>query len=312
MIKKFRKLLGELRLSTARKGPYRFMTGDLRLVSDINVASRVFGTEYFRDMGEALPLPIHDFDRYLVVAPHQDDEAIGAGGLMHQLHDLGAKVDVLFLSDGRQTNLPDKSVSESIEIRFEEAKQALKTCGADFHRVDVDNTTWEVDLDVLNRIDAIFSKLEPQVVLLPWLLDAPVKHRLSNHIMALSHFRTPWSASEIWSYQVHNTLYGNLYTDITEVMPRKLEMIKAYVSQLESYQHYDHLAEGMAAWNSRFLPKPVGSAKKRYAEMYFGLPTGEYFSMLERMYMYDTAATYRNKMKLAEPTLALHHQLRSN
>jgi LmbE family N-acetylglucosaminyl deacetylase len=38
--------------------------------------------------------------RLLVVAPHPDDETLGAGGLMARVHETGGRVDVVYLTDG--------------------------------------------------------------------------------------------------------------------------------------------------------------------------------------------------------------------
>src|SRR3954466_10161705 len=38
--------------------------------------------------------------RLLVIAPHPDDEIIGAGGLMRRVHDAGGAVRVVYLTDG--------------------------------------------------------------------------------------------------------------------------------------------------------------------------------------------------------------------
>ena len=38
--------------------------------------------------------------RLLVVAPHPDDETLGAGGLMARVHEMGGRVNVVYLTDG--------------------------------------------------------------------------------------------------------------------------------------------------------------------------------------------------------------------
>jgi hypothetical protein len=38
--------------------------------------------------------------RLLVVAPHPDDEVLGAGGLMQQVHEAGGTVRVVYLTNG--------------------------------------------------------------------------------------------------------------------------------------------------------------------------------------------------------------------
>ena len=45
-----------------------------------------------------LDVPSHT--RLLVVAPHPDDETLGAGGLMERVHESGGRVNVVYLTDG--------------------------------------------------------------------------------------------------------------------------------------------------------------------------------------------------------------------
>src|SRR5262245_63470691 len=46
------------------------------------------------------PPAISPDTRLLVVAPHPDDEVLGAGGLMQQVHAAGGRVRVVYLTDG--------------------------------------------------------------------------------------------------------------------------------------------------------------------------------------------------------------------
>lgn len=53
-----------------------------------------------RGMAASLPLDLQPGEQVLFVAPHPDDETIGAGGLIHQLRRAGTRVDVLYLTNG--------------------------------------------------------------------------------------------------------------------------------------------------------------------------------------------------------------------
>lgn len=47
-----------------------------------------------------LSAPLEKNDRLLIVSPHCDDETLGAGGIMAAAHELGARVQVVFLTNG--------------------------------------------------------------------------------------------------------------------------------------------------------------------------------------------------------------------
>src|ERR1039457_2997584 len=52
--------------------------------------------------------PITADDRIIVVAPHPDDEVLGAGGLIQQACAAGAEVHVIYLTSGDHNQIPFK------------------------------------------------------------------------------------------------------------------------------------------------------------------------------------------------------------
>ena len=44
--------------------------------------------------------PISSLDKILVIAPHPDDEALGAGGVIQQALDRGASLKIVYLTSG--------------------------------------------------------------------------------------------------------------------------------------------------------------------------------------------------------------------
>jgi LmbE family N-acetylglucosaminyl deacetylase len=84
--------------------------------------------------------------RLLVIAPHPDDEILGAGGLMRRVHDLGGLVHVVYLTDGdgypegvrleergKKKNPSSSDFRDYGRRRQHEAHDALKTLGLDEH-----------------------------------------------------------------------------------------------------------------------------------------------------------------------------------
>lgn len=60
--------------------------------------------------------------RAVVPASHQDDEVLGCGGTRQSLVQNGAKVKVVYMTDGRFGNL-DREPSDMIAIREREARE---------------------------------------------------------------------------------------------------------------------------------------------------------------------------------------------
>jgi LmbE family N-acetylglucosaminyl deacetylase len=84
--------------------------------------------------------------RLLVIAPHPDDEILGAGGLMRRVHDLGGWVHVVYLTDGdgypegvrleergKKKNPSSSDFRDYGRRRQREAHDALKMLGLDEH-----------------------------------------------------------------------------------------------------------------------------------------------------------------------------------
>lgn len=91
-----------------------------------------------------LAAPLQKTDRLLIISPHCDDETLGAGGIMAAAHELGARVQVVFLTNGdgsRSTQLATdvrgtlkmKGAKNSAQNQFQKIasmrqKEALAAC----------------------------------------------------------------------------------------------------------------------------------------------------------------------------------------
>ena len=119
---------------------------------------------------------------------------------------------------------------------------------------------------------------------------------------------------EIWGYQVHNTLYPNGYVDITDVIDEKMQMIGFYKSQNDNIQCYDHLSLGMSAWNSRFMPisKTNGIVDKKYGEMFFTLPSTDYFHLIDHYYSKNLEQVYKGNNNIISEVTNLITSLKND
>lgn len=294
-----KKLLRKMSWHRSLEGPYRFYTRRLQEIDDINLVARVLGTDVFRGSLEPVPLPIERFATYLVLAPHQDDEAIGAGGLLCRLKKEGASAHVVFLTDGRQVNHPGVTADAVVRQRHDEAEKALSMVDAHLHELGINNLTMAIDDTHVRGLSALIDDIDPEVILLPWLFDAPVKHRVASHLLYLAHQTAGIKAKEIWGYQVHSEIFPNGYVDITGEIDDKLRMIECHAGQMKNIQAYGHIARGMAAWNARHLKPDVGEVSERYLEMFFSLPTAAFLEYVETFYLPALNRVYKGDEALA-------------
>lgn len=302
-IKRFARTVLALR---AARGPYRFLVKRWDAINDLELAARVLGTDYFKHELEPLPLPIKNISSILVLAPHQDDESIGAGGALLLARNAGCRLTVLYLTDGApepQNATFAGNVEEAVAVRDKEALQACSHLRADIAYLGLSNVKVFPTIVHARKLAQILHDLRPQVVLAPWLLDSPAKHRMTNHLLWAANRMMPLPDFEVWGYQVHNTVYPNGYIDITSVIEEKRQLIQYFQSQNNFSAPYDHLAIGLAAWNSRILRGP----EKKYLELFFTVPKDELFKLVERFYFKDLRATYRGHAQVL-PGMAEFHR----
>ena len=298
IISKINMFLFQLRLSIAKKGPYRFFLKSLDKIGDPNLAYNVIRTEFFRDMLQPVELSLESYKKIVILAPHQDDEAIGAGGLLKLFSQQGADVHIIFVSNGAQPNFAD-----IVNIRAKEAEQAAAMVGATVHNLGIDDISCEVSFDDLSRLSSMIAEITPDLILAPWLLDAPGKHRLTNLLFYWSQqglngkvkAQEPSYSGEVWGYQVHNPILANGYADITNVIDEKLAMIRVYDSQLTEYKAYDHIQKGLAAWNAHLIPQKRGEISEKYYELFLTLPAREYYELIQKYYLQNIDETFKQQ-----------------
>jgi LmbE family N-acetylglucosaminyl deacetylase len=277
-------------------------------INDVDLAVRVLDTDFFRNELIPVELPVDRIQSLLSIAPHQDDAAIGTGGTMILANEAGADVSVLYVTDGAQ-HRPDMSVQESVRVRSCESDEACRVVNARKIELGLSNLSMRTTVEDIDRLSAIIQEVKPDVVALPWLLDAPVKHRMTNHLLWLAATRSQLPEFEVWGYQVHNTPYPNGMVDITSVIEQKRQLVRCFRSQNEYFKCYDHQAIGMAAWNSRFYHPTPGRVAPMYFEVFFALPLAEYLDLLRQFYFADMAMTYRGDSTVLRAAVDIHRQV---
>lgn len=266
--------------------------------NDLAMSSLLLEVEAFRRDIVPQPLPISSFKRILVLAPHQDDEAIGAGGTLLLARNAGVEISIVYCTDGQQHGVES-------EVRRKESQEVCQRLGATMFEMNISNIEPKPTTEDLRRLNEIVQDIRPEVILCPWLLDGAPKHRMVNHLLWLANRLSPLPKVEVWGYQVQNTLLPNGYVDITEVAAEKTALLECFRSQ-NIHRHWDHVAMGLAAWNSRLLSK---SREPIFAEVFFTLPMAQMLKLVENFYLNDLALTYAGEPQLVANIGELHHSI---
>lgn len=281
-----------------RAGPYRFLTRRYFGTNNITLTQRILDIESFRNDVVPQRLPVGSCKSILLLAPHQDDEVVGAGGTLVVARDAGVEIAIVYCTDGQQNDLDS-------EVRRKESQKVCERLGAKMFELNISNLKPKPQIGDLERLNGIIRSVNPDVILCPWLFDGAPKHRMINHILWLANDLSPLPDVEIWGYQVQNTLLPNGFVDITTVADEKRALLECFPSQ-NGGRHYDHVAMGLAAWNSRLLSKAKEAA---YVEIFFTLPAHELMKLIKQFYFEDIELTYAGEPVVAANLRELHQAI---
>lgn len=190
-------------------------------------------------------------DNILILAPHPDDECIGAGGILA----LYAKqCTVIVATDGRYG---DKS-TEPIEmraIRKREFENEMKHIGVrNYQMLDIPDRELALNEGCFSDIDFnFFSK-----IFIPWGDDLHPDHSACyQFVLRELHLRAD-KRSEIYQYEVHVPFHDfSHYADISEVISVKQELISEHRSQ-NAVHDYTVQAKALSKYRACQMENPDG------------------------------------------------------
>jgi LmbE family N-acetylglucosaminyl deacetylase len=188
-----------------------------------------------------------DTQRVLVVAPHPDDEVLGAGATMRKLVDAGAQVWVVIVADAQPPRFP----AELGATGLAEAERAHKLLGVartvrlGFPTAGLDQTA---HADVNARLLDVFTEFQPSLVFLPFGGDLFVDHQLvSMSAVVCARPVTPTAPAGVYCYETLSQTNWNApyaprftptaYLDVAAQLPAKLDALSCFESQLRPFPH---------------------------------------------------------------------------
>lgn len=184
----------------------------------------------------------------LVIAPHADDEVLGAGGTIAKLADEGNSVYVAVVTVPEP---PDFTAEQAKQIR-EEALLSHKLLGVKktfflgLPAARLDTTPHKL---ANQKLCELFAEVKPHTAFIPFLGDIHLDHQyasLSALVAARPHL--PYAPKVVYAYEtmsetnwnapyVTPTFVPNTYIDITQYLEDKIQAMKAYGSQIQSFPH---------------------------------------------------------------------------
>jgi LmbE family N-acetylglucosaminyl deacetylase len=252
---------------------------------DLRVQALASVTDYFSSSIRPIPIQAPFGKSMLIVAPHQDDETIGCGGVLALQVRSGQAAGIVILQDGadghEDLGMPRQTL---VDLRNEESRRAAAVIGLEsplflnYSRLD-DSVPQAAEAlrRILHerRIDAVFT---------PFLLDGHVDHRSTNYILASALKQIPWDV-RVLGYEVWGLAIPNVLVIIDDVIEDKLKMLSCFTFANKAVD-YVHSTKGLNMYRSRLL----GSGECKYAECFFELPRQEFIDLAERIHSAEQSA----------------------
>lgn len=203
--------------------------------------------------------------RWLVLAPHGDDETFGPGGALALAAQRDVAVTVAVLTDG--------AAQGEAEVRRAEIRAAAEVLGIPEprHMGFPDRALAGAGRDLEEALAELLAAVKPDTVLVPSPVEVHPDHRataVALQRVLRGSLRTGWVAA----YEVGAALRPNLLVDIGSVWRTKERAAACYASQL-SVRPYHRVMAGLAAFRALTLDGV------EHAEALFVLPAGEVASL---------------------------------
>lgn len=182
--------------------------------------------------------------RMTVIAPHPDDETLGAGGTIARFAAEGVEVSVLIVSG----HLPPLYPQDAFDTTRREAEAALALLGVartEFLQIPATMVHTAPVAEVNGRISAFVRATNPEWVLLPFP-DRHIDHRVifDASVVACRPVH-PDAPRVVLAYETLSETHWNapgiepafgpeLYVDTTDYMDRKQAALNCYASQIHN------------------------------------------------------------------------------
>ena len=183
--------------------------------------------------------------KVLAIAPHPDDEVLGAGGTIARLASEGNEVTVVIVTKGWLPLFADAQV-EKVRAEARAANETLGVKSLRFMDLPVTKLNEIPKHELNNEFERLVKEERPELVFLPFCSDLQEDHRQVFHacmvalrpLVSRKHVRqilcyetvseTHWSAAHI-----EPCFQPQLWVDISNHLPAKLEAMRRYESQLQ-------------------------------------------------------------------------------
>lgn len=204
--------------------------------------------------------------KVLVVAPHCDDETLGAGGVIARHASEGDHVTVAVMTGHGKEPHPifEKNSWDTVRSEGLRAFEILGVTEVIFEELPAvlvdDLPHWEV-----NKVaQSVIDRVEPEILYVPFPYDLHVDHRAVFHAFSVAWRPNSTQGSgikSIYTYEVQSETHWstsylepgftpNTWVDISDYLDKKLDALRCFGSQMYDSPHARSIEaiEHLARW----------------------------------------------------------------
>jgi LmbE family N-acetylglucosaminyl deacetylase len=169
----------------------------------------------------------------LGVGAHFDDLEMGCGGTLARHSESGDSVMMVVVTNSAYKSLDGETIRNA-ETALREGKKAAKFINAELICLDYDTLMVAFDDEFTQKLMRIIEKNDINTIYTNWVHDIHRDHRLTSRasMMAGRHVQRFFMYRSNF-YDTEEPFRGAFYSDISDVIDKKIEMIKVYESELK-------------------------------------------------------------------------------
>ncbi|MCF6298313.1 MAG: PIG-L family deacetylase [Thiomicrorhabdus sp.] len=194
-------------------------------------------------------LEINAFERVIVFIPHPDDESLGCGGLINQLHQQNTPILIVLVSDGSGAGELDESAAQERQKEFKSALNLLSP-NASIEYWNLPDGSLNQVQDLSNKIKTSICQFSATDVIAPWLKDMHPDHAIVGE-SAYQAIQTIPMVKSILFYEVWTPVQTNCVLDITQNYPVKKAALQCHETALKCGA-YQRAMYGLSSYRSLF------------------------------------------------------------
>ena len=184
--------------------------------------------------------------KVLIIAPHADDEVLGAGGTLLKLRENGFSINWLLVT------APNKNLNwnkEQYDNRKNQIDKVANIIGFDnvyklnLPSSSLDNIPFG---EVVNSISEVINDLKPNEIFIPHKGDIHTDHGIVHKasVSSSKSFRHPYINRILVYETLSETEFGldrsnpfnpNLFVDISNFLEKKIELMKIYSAEISDF-----------------------------------------------------------------------------